>query len=47
MVSYYNYARSLWGGSPFVFQKLTDVFVSKLRDLEPTATTGKSKSEKK
>ncbi len=36
-----------WSLSPFVFRKLTDVFVNKLRDPEPTATMGKSKSEKK
>ena len=36
-----------WSLRPFVFQKLTDVFVNKLRDPEPTITTGKSKSEKK
>ena len=36
-----------WSLSPFLFQKLTGVLVDKLRDPEPTATTGKSKSEKK
>ena len=36
-----------WSLSPFVFQKLTNVFVNKLRDPETTTTTGKSKSEKK
>ena len=30
-----------WSLSPFVFQKLTDVFVNKLRDPELMTTTGK------
>ena len=36
-----------WSLSPFVFQKLTGVFVNKLRDPETTTTAGKSKAEKK
>jgi hypothetical protein len=36
-----------WSLRPFVFQKLTDVFVNKARDPESTTATSKSKSEKK
>jgi hypothetical protein len=35
-----------WLLSPFVFQKLTDLFVNKLRDPEATTTTGKASRKK-
>jgi hypothetical protein len=31
-----------WSLSPYVFQKLADVFVDKLRDPDSTASTGKT-----
>jgi len=36
-----------WSLSPYVFQKLTDVFVNKLRDHESTTSTGKTSKAKK
>ena len=36
-----------WSLSPYVCQKLTDVFVNKLRDPEPTAASGKTSKSKK
>jgi len=36
-----------WSLSPYVFQKLTDVFVNKLRDPESTASSGKTSKSKK
>ena len=49
MGSCYSYARSLlgWLLSPYVFQKLTDVFVDKLRDPDSTTSTGKTSKSKK
>jgi hypothetical protein len=36
-----------WSLSPYVFQKLTDVFVNKLRDPEATFKIGKTSKSKK
>ncbi len=36
-----------WSLSPYVFHKLTDVFVNKLRDPEATSKIGKTKKSKK
>ena len=36
-----------WSLSPYVFQKLTDVFVNKLRDPEATAAAGKTSKSKR
>ncbi len=36
-----------WSFSPYVFQKLTDVFVNKLRDPEATSKIAKTSKSKK
>ncbi len=36
-----------WSLSPYVFQKLTGVFVNKLRNPDSTASTGKTRKSKK